>query len=235
MKKPVYFRFTPFVELPRRKRRNMYVSLGWKIRQDAGKYGGKFTSHLVLDEPGRPRLYKQWFDTILFLGSDEITIWNATIVTATWEFWSKTSRLAFERAFSLLSEEQQKQEGLQLEGPFYGNDGKYYRMAERPKPTYDCFGGLTLREYEEQCELKIIKDEPPVIHESFEIEPGYEYGIGLRAVVQADEVNREVIEKNIDRFRELGEANWRSEQPVPREALPFETQEMALSKVKYPA
>jgi hypothetical protein len=188
----------------------------------------------MLDEPGRPPLYKQWFDDVLFLGTDGITIWNAAIVTATWEFWSKASRLVSDHAFSLLSQDQLKQEGLQLEGPFYDNNGKYYKMAERPAPVYDCFGGLTLREYEEQCKLKIIEDEPPVIHESFEIDPRYEYGIGLRAVVQADEVNREVSEKTIDRFRELGEVNWRSEQPVPREALPFETQEMALSKVDFP-
>jgi hypothetical protein len=234
MGKPAYLRFTPFAELPRRKRRDMYVSLRWKIMQDAGKYGGKFTSPLMLDEPGRPRLYKQSFD-VHFLGTDGITIWNAAIFTATWEFWSKASHLASERAFSLLPQEQLKLEGLRFEGPFMEGGEKYYRMVERPQPVYDCFGGLTLREYEEQCKLKIIEDEPPVIHESFEIDPRYECGIGLRAVVQADEVNREVIEKTIDRFRELGEANWRSEQPVPREVLPFGTQEMALSKVKYPA
>lgn len=74
------------------------------------------------------------------------------------------------------------------------------------------------------------KNEPPVIHESFTIEPGYRYGIGLYAVVQADEINREVIE----RFREAGEKDWQSEHPVSLELLPVETQEEALSKIDHP-
>ena len=143
--------------------------------------------------------------------------------------------MASERAFSLLSEEQQKQEGLELEGPFRGEDGeKYYTMPKPTEQAYDCFGGLTVREYEEKTELEIIENEPPAIHESFETDPSYEYGIGLRAIVQADEINREVIDSTIDRFREVGETDWKSERPVPREVLPFETHDTALSKVKYP-
>ncbi|MDO9047136.1 MAG: hypothetical protein Q7U66_05275 [Methylobacter sp.] len=45
------------------------------------EYGGMFTSHLVLDEPGRPDLYSQWFD-FYFPGQDRFTVWNAEIVTA---------------------------------------------------------------------------------------------------------------------------------------------------------
>jgi hypothetical protein len=99
------FQFHPFCRTATPPRRNLYVSLRWTITQEADKYGGKFTTHLMLDEPGRPKLYKQSFD-VLFLGSDGHTIWNATISTATDAFWSKTSQLASERAFSLLSEEQ---------------------------------------------------------------------------------------------------------------------------------
>jgi hypothetical protein len=234
MKKRGLFNFTPFAQLPRRQRRNLYVSLRWTIKQEADKYGGKFTSRLILDEPGRPSLYKQWFDDVLFLGADGVTIWNATICTAPDAFWNKTSQLASERAFSLLSEEQQKQEGLEWEGPFRNEDGeKYYTMAERAEKAYECFGGLTLREYKEKTELEIINNEPPPIYESFELDPSYEYGIGLRAIVLADEINRKVIDSTIDRFRQAGETDWQSEQPVPREVLPFETQETALSKVKY--
>jgi hypothetical protein len=104
------YRFTPFAKLPHRRRRDLYVSLRWKITCDASTYGGKFTSRLMLDEPGRPKLYKQSFD-VYFLGLDGITIWNAVICTATDEFWNRTGELASERAFSLLSEEQQNHEG----------------------------------------------------------------------------------------------------------------------------
>ncbi len=142
--------------------------------------------------------------------------------------------MASERAISLLTEEQREQEcGLKFEGPFHKDGEKYYRMAEREPRRYDCFGGLMLREYQSKREMEIIENEPPAIYESFKTDPSYEYGTGLRAVVLADEINREVIDATIDRFREVGEADWQSEQPVPREVLPFETQETALSKVKY--
>jgi hypothetical protein len=233
MRKREYFNFIPFAELPRRRRRDLYVSLRWKITQQGSKYGGKFTTGLSLDEPGRPKLYNQSFQ-VYFPGTDGVTIWNAVIFTATHEFWSRMGSMASERAFSLLSEEQQKQEGLELEGPFRRADGeKYYMVAERPEPAYDCFGGLTLREYKEKTKLEIIENEPPAIYESFELDLAYEYGIGLRTIVQADEINREVIYSIIDRFRQVGETDWQSEQPVPREVLPFETRETALSKVKY--
>jgi hypothetical protein len=106
-------------------------------------------------------------------------------------------------------------------------------MAERAEHAYDCFGGLTLREYKEKTELEIIENEPPAIYESFETDPSYEYGTGLHAIVQAEEINREVIDSTIDKFRQVGEVDWQSEQAVPREVLPFETEETALSKVKW--
>lgn len=201
----------PFSELSRRLRRDLYVRLRWKITRTASYYGGKFTSDVLLDEPGKPGLYKQWIDC-LFLGGDGLTIWNATIVTATQQFWDETRLLAEERVSSLLINEQEE-DGLKWEGPFLANGQKYFRMVERQPRVYACLGGLTRREYEEQCEREIIENEPPVIHESFTIEPGHRYGIGLHAVIQADEINREVIERTIERFREVGEKNWQSSIP----------------------
>ncbi|PTR14371.1 hypothetical protein C8R31_10643 [Nitrosospira sp. Nsp2] len=236
-RKPVLYRlmrFTPFAELPRRKKRDRYVSLRWKIVRDTGTYGGKFTSRLMLDEPGRPQLYMQWFK-VYFLGTDGVTIWNALIHTATFEFWSRTSELASDRALSLLSREQQNQEGRpEFEGPFMRDGKMYYTLAKRTPQTYDCFGGLTLREYQKKTELEITENEPPPIYESFKLDPLYEYGIGLHAVVEAEEINREVIERTIDRFLEVGETDWQSTHPVPREALPVVSLEAALAKVEYP-
>jgi len=91
-----------------------------------------------------------------------------------------------------------------------------------------------MSEYKDKVEPEIIENNPPAIYESFQIDSSYQYGIGLKAVVQADEINREVIEATIDRFRQVGENNWQSPQPVSRELLPFETQKMALSKIDCP-
>ncbi|PTQ78679.1 hypothetical protein C8R21_14113 [Nitrosospira multiformis] len=222
---------TPFSELPRSRRRDLYVRLRWKITRKASYYGGKFTSDALLDEAGRPGPYKQWIDC-LFLGGDGLTIWNATIVTATQQFWDEARLLAEERASSLLIDEQEE-DGFIREGPFLANGQKYFRMVKRQPKAYACLGGLTRQEYEEQCERAIIENEPPVIHESFTIESGYRYGIGLYAIVQADEINREVIERTIERFREVGEKDWQSECLVSRELLPVETQENALSRIHH--
>lgn len=78
-------KFLPFACLTRRKRRDLYVRLRWRIRNTASVYGGTFTSHQLLDEPNRPVLFNQWAD-ILFCGSDGVTIWNATIITTAADF-----------------------------------------------------------------------------------------------------------------------------------------------------
>lgn len=235
MRKRVAFCFTPFSQLSRGRQRDLYVSLRWKIARHASLYGGKFTSGLVLNEPGRPKLYNQWF-SLYFLGNDRYTFWKTTISTAAVKFWEETQSIALDRALSLLTEEQREEEcGLKFEGPFFRDGEKYYTMAERKPQRFDCFGGLTMREYTEKTELEIIENEPPSIYESFEVDLSYQYGIGLNAIVQADEINREVIEATIERFRQVGENNWQSPQPVSRELLPFETQKMALSKVEYPS
>jgi hypothetical protein len=57
----------------------------------------------------------------------------------------------------------------------------------------------------------------------------------LRAVVEAAEINQEVIERMIEKFREVGETDWQSARPVPREMLPVESREAALAKVEYPS
>jgi hypothetical protein len=226
----------PFVNLTRRRRRDMYVSLRWRITQEGSKYGGKFTTDHVLDEPERPRVYKQSSDAF-FLGSERTTIWNMSICTAAAAFWSKTHAIAYERAFSLLSQEQKEQRWKRWEadweGPFVSDGKKYYTMVKRPEQPYDCFGGLTLPEYEEKSELEIIENEPPEVFESLTTHRQCIYGLGLQAVVQADEINREVIEATIDRFRQVGETDWHAEKPVDRNLLPFETLDMARSKVKY--
>ena len=51
----------------------------------------------VLNEPGRPALYNQWADAY-FLGSDGLTIWNTTIITAVREFWTVVEEIAHTRA-----------------------------------------------------------------------------------------------------------------------------------------
>ena len=51
-------------------------------------------------------------------------------------------------------------------------------------------------------------------------------------MVDAPHVDRAVIEAAIDRFRSLGEADWRAADPVPRERLPTMTQQEAFDRLR---
>lgn len=95
----------PFGELSRRRKRDAFVQLRWRILCDTPRYGGIFTSHQTLDEPGRPDIYNQWFD-FLFLSMDGHTIWNAEIITGQMAFWDRLSELAWEQTQSLLTEDE---------------------------------------------------------------------------------------------------------------------------------
>ena len=100
---------TPYGQLSRRKQRDNFIRLRQKIRNDTSIYGGEFTSDHVLNEPGHPALYNQWADAY-FLGSDGLTIWNATIITAAREFWDEVEELAHSRAWDMLTPEEQSAE-----------------------------------------------------------------------------------------------------------------------------
>lgn len=102
-------RFTPFAALSRHRQRDAFVKLRWKILWDTPTYGGLFTSHLVLDEPGRPDAYRQWFD-VLFLGLDGRNIWNASITTGNLRFWERIQDLASEQTRSRLTEAELEEE-----------------------------------------------------------------------------------------------------------------------------
>jgi hypothetical protein len=212
------------------------VSLKGKIRRDAGQYGGLFTSHLVLSEPGRPDLYCQWFD-FYFPSKDRFTLWNAFIKTARQAFWDAAHGLAHERTASMLTREERKADfRMEFERAGVSSTGKIlsYRLVEREPVRYDKLGGLTFYEHWEKMESEIVRSEPPIIHESFEIDRSYAYGIGLQIVLDVDVIDQAAIEAAIARFREIGEVGWQSPNPVARERLPKVSQKEALAEVEYP-
>ena len=223
----------PFESLSRKKRGNAVVRLRQRILQNKNLYGGMFTSHLVLNEPGRPPLYNQWFD-FFFLGQDKFTIWNAFIFTAQAAFWEEIKDLAMGRARGMLSaEEREKEFAFETEPAEYDAWGKplSYSMIFRDY-TYPQFNGMTYRNFCRQLEREIIISEPPAIHESFKLDHSYEYGIGLHIVVDAEEITQSVIEQTMLRFKELGETDWQAATPIPRERLPLKTEYDSLAEVE---
>jgi hypothetical protein len=224
----------PFVALPRHRRSDEVIKLRGRIHRDAGDYGGRFTSHLVLDEPDRPDIYKQWFD-FYFVGKDRFTIWNAEIVTARRAFWDAANGLAYDRADALRTPEECEAEAqLEFEPASYSRTGKVltYQMVKREPVRYAQFGGMTFFEKLEALEAEIVRNEPPIVFESFSLDRSYVYGIGLRIVLDVEIIDRAAIDLAIDRFQAVGETDWRAAEPVPRERLPGVSEHEAFATLK---
>jgi hypothetical protein len=221
------YKWIPYSRLSRRKQRDAFIRLRQKIRNEAADYGGQFTSLHVLDEPDRPAIFNQWAD-FYFLGNDGLTIWNATIVTALREFWNSCEKMAQERTWGMLTPEDQSAEADIKFEPIFHKGRRMYRLLLKPETVYDKFQGLTYTEYQNKLTEEIIKNEPPQVFESFSTDRSYRYGIGLHVVIHAEEINRATIEDAIHRFRTIGETDWRSAEPVPRNELPYESANMAI-------
>lgn len=220
-------RYIPFALLSRHRQRDAFVGLRWKILGDTPIYGGLFTSHLVLDEPGRPDIYRQWFD-FLFLGLDGRTIWKASITTGNLRLWERVDNFASEQTRSRLTEAELEEEYRWKFSPaFYVGRQKFYRVEQFEARHHAALDGLTVEEYEEKVASKMLRDSPPDIHESFRLDYTYRHGIGLEIIVDAPVIDRTVIEGAIRQFRELGEIDWQSPEPIPRDHLPFQTEAKA--------
>lgn len=216
-------KFIPFSQWSPHKQRDQYIRLRGKIKKTKHEYGENFTSNLVLNEPDRPVFYNQWFD-FYFLGLDGHTIWNTVLYTANQAYWDAISDLASTHTKSL-----QPYEEFSLTDwlvPVYDENGrkKHYMMAEQK--VYAEFGNQTrydfMRKYESELIQKDAGNTAPV-YEHFRIDRKYAYGIGLYAVIDVPEINAEVIEAMIAKFRAMGEKEWQSDTPVPREHLPRDT------------
>jgi hypothetical protein len=186
-------------------------------------------------EEDRSDLYNQWFD-FYFLGRDRYTIWNASICTARLAFWDAVGDLALDRTLAKLTPEE-REEGNKFERVLscYKDGRRYYTLKKNSSRTYDKLNGLSFKEYWEKLENEIVHIEPPVIYESFILDTSYRYGIGLYIVIDAESINRMVIEQAIDRFYEIGEKKWQAADPVPREKLPYESERESYAKVDYPS
>ncbi len=194
-------------------------------------YGGRFTSQCVLDD-SRPYLYNQDFD-FDFLGSKRFTVWHASIITARKAFWEAVSDSAVKRAVSMLTPEEQKEDRIKYI-PIYRDGEKFFKL-DIEYAKYDKFDGRTLDAYCDKLQGEISRTEPPVIFETFRIIPDSRYGKGLSIVVDAERIDRAVIEQAIDHFYKIGEKDWQAAEPVPREKLPYESEMEALAKVDYPS
>ncbi len=223
---PRHKKFLPFSKLSRHKQRDLYVRLRAKIKNTASQYGQNFTSCLLLNEPDRPALFNQWFD-FYFLGLDGVTIWNAALCTANQAYWDAIRDLAFTEADRLCPKNHDDFNIKDWLIPVYDKiTGKKLHYVMREPEIKAELGNQTFHQFVEEYSSKLIRadiGETAPVFESFSIDKGYQYGIGLHAVIDVPYINAEVIETMIEKFRSLGEQNWTSSIPVERSKLPNDT------------
>jgi hypothetical protein len=201
-------RHVPFVALPRHKRRNVVVRLGWKIARQTD--GQTFWTDHLLEDPEDPHHTHRWVD-VYFLGADRFTLWNAEFVTTALAAEDEISERSFQAAYAQLSPEEIANEfAMEWETVPRKHPGamRAKRMVFRPARHYPQFDGRTFAEECDRLEAHYMATSPPVIAERFVIDRSYAYGIGLHAVVAEDNLDRAAIERTIQRFRELGEKDW---------------------------
>ena len=212
----------PFSRLSRSKRADIVMAVKNQVRDDRARLGGRFTSDLVLDEPGRPAVYQQSFHFGFPSARDRFTAWNANIFTANEVFWDRVRDLAHQRVeAALVAAGIERVLTMDFTPVSWSSTGKVTGYVwNRPDPAYDIFEGRTYREETERLEAVIVREAPPEVHEHFRIDRKYEWGVGLEIVVDAESIDRAVIEAAIDRFQAMGEIEWMAPEPVPRDLLP---------------
>ncbi len=223
MRPSTFFKFTPFSELPHAKQREEYVSLQVKIEAHKPQTGFDFWCSYSQQERevGRPALYDQ-VEQFQFLGSDGQTIWNAYLSTAAREYWGNISELATDAVDAALSPED-----IAKHREFHA--GRNWLTADnvmKAEDPYPSLGNRTRSEWTDEYEENLIKNDTgttALVYESFRIDPEFEYGIGLYAIMDVDTINPATMETMIARFRAIGEKDWTADTPVPLERLPKKT------------
>ena len=200
----------PFVELPRHKRRDAVIQLGWKIANQAEGYPF-YTDHLLVD-PEDPQRVHHWID-VYFLGADRFTFWNATIETLQLAQQDELRDRSFKLAYAQLSAEAINREfAIETVSVPRTRPGQMRSRLWKPPPKqcYPQFKGRTFHAECERLEAHLLATDPPAIRESFAADRGYAYGVGLHAVVDEPTLDRAAVERCIQRFRDLGERDWSS-------------------------
>jgi hypothetical protein len=98
---------SPFVTLPRHKRRDTVVRMGRKIANQPEGY--RFWADHLLTDPEDPARIHHWVD-MYFLAADRFMFWNAEIVTLRLARQNEVKDRSFKAAFVQLNEQETARE-----------------------------------------------------------------------------------------------------------------------------
>lgn len=205
---------TPFTSLSRRKRRAAALKIKTLIYRERGTWGGIFYDECDHDQSVASGNWT-WSD-IVFPGYDPAVFWNAEIITANVAFADAVEEAAFYEAMSGLDTADQYQATCINTAANVDANGKIisYTLLRRPELNYPQLDGMTFSNFVDKRAQAIARDAPAPVYCGYQILPGYTAGIGLRMIVEADALNRNVIEAAISDFRAHGESDWVSDVPA---------------------
>lgn len=190
-----------FTSLSRRQRRSKTQQAKNLIHRERERCGGVFFDDCDMEYASTSGTWN-WSD-VIFLGAKPDTFWNAEIVTASLAFDDAVETLAFEKVPT-------------PSGAIIDDCGDLMAAWRLPQPQFD---GLTWSQHVDKLKKEIVRDNPPAVYCGYRILPSYRSGIGLRIVVDADVLSRDIIEAAIADFLAKGEVNWVSPEPVTNVAL----------------
>lgn len=199
---------TPFSSLSRRKRRAATLKIKTLIYRERGTWGGIFYDECDYDQSVASGNWT-WSD-IVFLGRDRAVFWNAEIITANVAFADVVEEAAFREAMSRLHTEDQYQAAHFSTTPNIDANGKIisYTLLSRPELNYPQLDGMTVGNFADKRVQTIVRDNPPPVYCGYRILPGYAAGAGLRMIVEADVLDRSVIEAAIIKPRAVVPAGF---------------------------
>jgi len=201
---------TSFISLSRRKRRAKALQIKNLIYRERHSLGGIFYDECDQDLALASGNWT-WSD-IVFLSHDPAIFWNAEIITANLAFADAVEHIAFNEALSKL-DAAEKEYLMHFDFiPAVSSKGK--TLLRNPRLNYPQLNDLTFNNFVDKRALEIARDNPPAIYCGDRILPGYACGVGLQIIVEADKLNRAVIETAIADFRARGERNWISDVPA---------------------
>jgi hypothetical protein len=200
----------PFSSLPRHRRRSKVIQLQARMLRHAGYTGSVlFDSHHLLIDPDEPERIHEWVD-IVFPGMDRFTLWKAEFITTQLAKRDLARHQAHEQITARLAQADLEYESgwtTKLIPRKRPGEMRMYSVEFAPEKRYEVLNGQTYRAACDALEEQLMQS-LPTPPESFKIDRGYAYGIGLHAVVNVTTLDAAAIEQTIARFCALGERDW---------------------------
>lgn len=205
-------RFTPFLDKPRGWRRDRFVSLRWKIRQDPNGRGVYTCHHMMHGGIYDGEIYQapgdsHWHD-FRFLShrhAREGMVYSATVRTALMAALDELEDAAWNKEREVLTSEEYALAHPPIEWLPAGRG--LFTMKDREEATFERFDGLTAWGLRARF-LREALDHLPTIHPSCRLDRQYQSGVGAIFVVDSPRLTIDSLAALVEDFWARGEAPY---------------------------